>query len=194
MSVFSSQKGSTLIVVGSIVVIVLLLLGLFFLTYNGFVSKETKVQEMQANLLAQYQRRFDLIPNLQATVQGVSNYEQETLQELVRLRSQWQTAEGKNLETANAFESTLSKLLIINESYPELTATQAYQDFMAELIGTENRVNFARTEYNSAVRVYNTSVRSLPDSIIANMFGFTEKAYFELQDENAQDAPVVDFN
>ena len=194
MSLISSQKGSGLIVVGAIVVVVLLLLGLFFLTYNGFVSKETNVQEKNANVLAQYQRRFDLIPNLQASVQGVSNYESSTLEKLVQLRTQWQTNEGKTLETANEFEATLSKLLIVNESYPTLTATQAYQDFMAELAGTENRVNFARTEYNTAAKEYNTAVRQLPDSIIAGMFGFKEKPYFELKNSAAEDAPVVDFN
>lgn len=194
MSLISSQKGSGLVIIGAIVLVVLLLLGLFFLTYNGFVSKEVNVQEKNANLLAQYQRRFDLIPNLQATVKGVSNYESSTLEEVVRLRTQWQTTEGKTLETANQFESALSKLLIINENYPELKATQAYQDFMAELVGTENRVNFARTEYNQAVKEYNNAVRQLPDSLIASMFGFKEKPYFELKNAAAEDAPKVDFN
>ncbi|HII38485.1 TPA: LemA family protein, partial [Candidatus Micrarchaeota archaeon] len=142
----------------------------------------------------QYQRRVDLIPNLVSTVKGVSGFEQETLTKLSELRTQWQTGGGvaAKVNAANEIEATISKLLVVAESYPELTATQAYRDLMVQLEGTENRIAFVRGEYNLAVRDYNTRIKTIPGSFVAGGAGFAEKPFFESK-PGAENAPGVDF-
>ncbi|HLC92118.1 MAG TPA: LemA family protein [archaeon] len=186
------MANNTLIAIGAVVV-VLLLVGIWAgATFNNFVALEQNIEGKQADLEAQYQRRVDLIPNVVNTVKGVAGFEQETLTELTQLRSQWQTQPEARIDTANQIESALSKLIIISENYPELQATQAYRDLIIELEGTENRVAFARTEYNNAVREYNTAIKKFPGNFISGMFGFSEKKYFEAN-TGAENAPTVDF-
>lgn len=183
-----------LLAIGIIVLVVLLVGLLFWFSYNGMVSADQTVQEKWAQVESQYQRRIDLIPNVVNTVKGTANFEQETLSELTRLRSQWQTAPSQSarIDTGNQIESTISKLLLITENYPQLTATQAYRDLIVELEGTENRVQFARGEFNVAVREYNTKIKSFPGNMVAGMFGFSEKKYFQSK-AGADQAPTVDF-
>lgn len=176
----------------AVVAVVVLVVLAYFAIYNGLVTSDQKVLEKWGLVEIQYQRRVDLIPNIIATVNKEANFEQSTLTELTALRSQWQTAStaDQKLETANQIESTISKLLVISENYPTLMATQAYQDLMVELSGTENRVAFARGEFNAAVKEYNVKVLTVPSSFVANMSGFVQKKYFESK-PGAENAPDV---
>jgi len=188
------KKIIALAVVGVIALVLIILVLMWVGIFNGLVSGQQNVSEKWSQVEVQYQRRVDLIPNVIATVKGVSSFEQDTLTQLSALRSQWQTASNVNekVDTANQIESTLSKILVMAENYPELQATQAYRDLITELEGTENRVAFARGEFNVAVRGYNTLVMSFPSNMVASANGFTEKDYFKSA-EGAENAPVVDF-
>ncbi len=163
-------------------------------TYNSLVSLEEGVSNKWAQVETQYQRRVDLIPNLVATVKGAAAFESGTLEELTRLRSQWQTAGSVDAKvaTANQIESAISKLLVISENYPKLTATQNFQALQDELANTENKVAVERGRFNDAVRGYNTKVRMFPTNFVAGMFGFSQKTYFESV-EGSEKAPTVNF-
>ncbi|QQR92953.1 MAG: LemA family protein [Candidatus Iainarchaeum archaeon] len=186
------QKGisNTWLGIGALVVLVLIV-GMYVVGItNGEVKLDNDVRAQFANIETQYQRRFDLIPNLVNTVQGVAGFEQETLTELTRLRSQWQTAPTSDakVQAANQLESTISKLLLITENYPQLQATQSFQDLMVQLEGTENRISVERTRYNDKAREYNTYIKVFPNSIFLG--GKTEKPYFQAA-AGAENPPVV---
>jgi LemA protein len=177
------------------IVLIFIIAGLFVMgTYNNLVSLDQTTNTKWANVEAQYQRRVDLIPNIVATVKGTAGFEQSTLTKLSELRTQWQTQPEQRVDTANQIESAISKLLVVSENYPTLQATQAYRDLIVELEGTENRISFARGEFNYSIQSYNTAVKSFPANIIAGMFGFNQKEFFKATTENAQNAPNVDFN
>lgn len=187
-----------------IVVVVLALLGMYGCSsYNGLVQKDASVQEKWAQVQTQYQRRADLIPNLVRTVQGAANFEKSTLQAVIQARA---NATGINLnadqltpENIQKFQAaqdqlsgSLSRLLAVAESYPQLRATQNFSDLQAQLEGTENRIGVARNDFNSVVKDYNVSVRSFPNNIFAGIFGFAVKGFFEAS-QAAQSALTVDF-
>ena len=171
-------------------------------TYNSLVVADEQVEEAWGNVQSTYQRRLDLIPNLVSTVQGAADFEQETLSQVTTLRSaavqaqtnfqQAGTIEGQQTALNNA-ESALGRFLLIMENYPELRATEAFRDLQADIAGTENRINVARTRYNEAVRAYNTTVRRFPAALFAGIFGFERRTPFEA-DAGAEQAPTVDFN
>jgi LemA protein len=142
----------------------------------------------------QYQRRVDLIPNLVNTVKGAANFEQETLTEITRLRSQWQTSGTVNerVQTANQIESVLSRLLLVAENYPQLTATKNFQSLQDELANTENKVAVERGRYNDAIRNFNARIKTFPSNIVAKNLGYTDRTYFESA-EGAENAPEVNF-
>ena len=171
--------------------------------YNSLVGMEENVNNQWANVETQYQRRSDLIPNLVNTVKGYATHEQETLEGVVEARSkatqikvdpqnltpeklaEYQQAQGQ-LATA------LGKLLAITENYPALKANQNFQELQAQLEGTENRITVARKNFNDAAREFNTSIRRFPKNILAGLFGFDKRTYFEAQ-EGAETAPSVEF-
>ena len=171
--------------------------------YNGLVSLDESVSNQWANVETQYQRRADLIPNLVNTVKGYAAHEQETLQSVIAARSQatqikvnpdeltpeklaeYQQAQGQ-------LAAALGKLLAISERYPDLKANQNFLELQAQLEGTENRINVARKNFNDAARQYNTAIRRFPRNLLAGLFGFDKRAYFEAQ-EGAETAPQVQF-
>lgn len=171
--------------------------------YNSLVSMDENVSNQWANVETQYQRRADLIPNLVNTVKGYAAHEKETLEGVIAARSQatqikvdptdltpeklaeYQKAQGQ-LATA------LGKLLAITENYPDLKANQNFLELQAQLEGTENRINVARKNFNDAAKTYNTTIRRFPKNILAGMFGFDKRAYFEAA-EGAEQAPQVQF-
>ena len=171
--------------------------------YNSLVSMDENVSNQWANVETQYQRRADLIPNLVNTVKGYAAHEKETLEGVIAARSQatqikvdptdltpeklaeYQKAQGQ-LATA------LGKLLAITENYPDLKANQNFLELQAQLEGTENRINVARKNFNDAAKAYNTAIRRFPKNILAGMFGFDKRAYFEAA-EGAEQAPQVQF-
>lgn len=172
-------------------------------SYNGLVTKQESVDKQWANVENVYQRRMDLIPNLVNTVKGVANFEQSTLTAVIEARANAtkMTIDPKNLtqEQLNKFQQNqsgisqaLGRLMVVVEKYPELKATANFTELQAQLEGTENRCTVERMNYNTEAQAYNTSRRSFPTIIIANMFGFTEKPYFKAE-QGAEKAPTVQF-
>ena len=171
--------------------------------YNGLVSMDENVSGQWSNVETQYQRRADLIPNLVNTVKGYAAHEKETLEGVIAARSQatqikvdptdltpeklaeYQKAQGQ-------LASALGKLLAITENYPDLKANQNFLELQAQLEGTENRINVARKNFNDAAKAYNTAIRRFPKNILAGLFGFDKRAYFEAA-EGAEQAPTVEF-
>jgi len=188
--------GTTIAIVLVIILVLVGMVALFFMgTYNGFVTKGLEADQKWSLVEAQYQRRADLIPNLVSTVKGVANFEQTTLTAVVNARSAWASAgtQEQKVDAANQLDSAISRLLVTVEAYPTLTATQAYKDLMVSLEGTENRISFARGEYNTAVQSYNAAIKTFPGNVMAGMFGFTPKKFYESK-PGSENTPVVDFN
>ncbi len=191
--------------VGLIVVILALLLlgGCGCSGYNTMVSQDQNVKGKWGNVQSEYQRRSDLIPNLVNTVKGAANFEQETLTKVIEARAKatQTTIDPANLTPENIakfqqaqgeLSSSLSRLLVTIERYPELKANANYQALQAQLEGTENRIKVARNDFNTSVQTFNTTVKSFPNNIFAGIFNFKEKGYFAA-DAGAERAPTVDF-
>jgi len=192
--------------VGLIVVIlaILLLGGCGCSGYNTMVSQDQNVKGKWGNVQSEYQRRSDLIPNLVATVKGAANFEQETLTKVIEARAKatQTTVDPANLTPENIakfqqaqgeLSSSLGRLLVTVERYPELKANANYQALQAQLEGTENRIKVSRNDYNTSVQTFNTTVKSFPNNIFAGIFNFKEKGYFTA-DAGSDKAPTVDFN
>ena len=171
--------------------------------YNSMVRADENVQSAWAQVENVYQRRADLIPNLVATVKGYAAHESETLESVVaaRAKATQVTVDPENLtpealEQFNAAQgelsSALGRLLLIQESYPELKANQNFLELQAQLEGTENRIATERMKYNEAAKYFNTGIRQFPDNIVASIFGYEKKGYFEAQ-AGAETAPKVEF-
>lgn len=178
-------------VIGAVVLFALWVLS----GYNGLVTQRQNVDTAWSNVETVYQRRFDLIPNLVATVKGAANFEQGTLTAVTEARTQWQFAgsRGEQVAAAERFDSSLSRLLVTVEAYPQLQATQAYRDLMTQLEGTENRISTERRDYNLAVRDYNLAVKRFPGMILASIFGYEAEPGFESVD-GSDVAPAVNFD
>ena len=194
------KKYLTLITTLAVIAIVLLW-GVW--GYNGLVNDSENVDNNWANVETQYQRRADLIPNLVNTVKGYATHEKETLEGVMKARSEaTQTkVDPTNLTPQKLAEyqkaqagisQALGRLMVIQERYPDLKANQNFQELQAQLEGTENRINVARKDFNDAAKKYNVSIRSFPKNILAKVFGFEKKVYFEAQ-SGAEKAPEVKF-
>jgi LemA protein len=171
--------------------------------YNQMVTLQEGVTSQWGNVETQYQRRADLIPNFVNTVKGAATFEQETLTKVIEARAkatqvtidptkmtaenmqQFQAAQGE-------LSSALSRLMVVVEQYPELKATQNYRDLQVELEGTENRISVERRKFNETAQAMNTYIKRFPANILAGMFGFTARPYFESM-EGADKAPEVKF-
>jgi LemA protein len=171
--------------------------------YNGLVGSRESVNKAWANVETQYQRRSDLIPNLVSTVKGAADFEKSTLEAVTQARANATSIkiDPNNLtpEKLQEFQQAqaqlggaLGRLLAVAENYPQLRAVQNFTDLQAQLEGTENRINEARRQYNVAAQDYNTSRAKFPRVILANLFGFKDRPYFEA-DKGAEKAPEVKF-
>ena len=171
--------------------------------YNGLVKMDESVNTAWSNVENQYQRRADLIPNLVNTVKGYAAHEKETLEAVMAARSKatQMTIDADNLTPEKLQEyqkaqgeigAALGRLLAITENYPDLKANQNFMELQAQLEGTENRISVERRNFNEVARTYNTSIRTFPKSILAGMFGFDKRPYFEAE-EGANKAPEVKF-
>ena len=186
-------------VVGVVVLVAVMVGG----SYNRLVGLEEGVDQAWAEVENTYQRRADLIPNLVNTVEGARDFERETFEAVANARSkagqttfegppdaaqmaQFQQAQGE-------LTAALSRLMLVVERYPELKATEAFRDLQSQLEGTENRIAVARRRFNEEAQTFNTTRRRFPTNLVANVFGFGEKAYFEAVD-GAEVAPEVDFS
>lgn len=190
---------------GGIIIAVLVLVLIWGISaYNQLVGSEESVSKAWSQVENVYQRRLDLIPNLIKTVQGAADYEKSTLQAVIEARSKASSiqlnAENMSQEQLQAFTqaqdelgSAVSRLMLTIERYPELKANQNFLELQSQLEGTENRITVERQKYNQVVGDFNTQVRRFPKNIIAGMFGFEKKAYFEAS-AGAEQAPAVDFN
>ena len=175
----------------------------FYATYNGFVNREEGLKSAWSNVETQYQRRADRIPNLVNTVKGYAAHETQTLNEVTEARARATSinlsADDLTPERLAQFQraqaevrSALGRLIAVSESYPDLKANQNFLELQAQLEGTENRIAVARKDFNAAAQQYNVSVRRFPANLVARMFGFGQKPYFESA-EGAAAAPQVTF-
>lgn len=171
--------------------------------YNGMVTLDEGVQGKWADVETQYQRRADLIPNLVSTVKGYAAHESETLESVVKARSEASSVkvDPENLtpeklaeyqKAQSGVSSALGRLMVIVEKYPDLKANQNFLELQAQLEGTENRINVARMEFNKTAQELNTTIRRFPKNILASLFGIDKRAYFEAA-EGAEQAPKVEF-
>ncbi|MCL1822176.1 MAG: LemA family protein [Prolixibacteraceae bacterium] len=172
-------------------------------SYNNLVSLDVAVEAQWAQVENVYQRRADLIPNLVATVKGYATHEQETLNGVIEARSK---ASSVHIDPSNmtpealqqfsqaqdGLTSALSRLMVVVERYPDLKANQNFMDLQAQLEGTENRITVERMKFNEETKSYNTAIKHFPAIIMAKIFGFNERAFFEAQ-PGAQTAPKVEF-
>ena len=169
--------------------------------YNDFQRLDEQVKAGWSEVLNQYQRRSDLIPNIVATVKGEANFEQETLTKVVEARAKATSIQAtpelvNNPEAFNKFQAAqgelsgaLSRLLVVTENYPNLKANQGFQDLRVQLEGTENRITVARNRYIKTVAEYNVLARSFPNNLTAMIFGYSVKPSFTVQNEAAISAP-----
>lgn len=178
------------IIVGLVVMLGIALIS----TNNNLVSLEAEVDAALANIDTNLQRRADLIPNLVSTVKGYAAHEQAAIDSVTEARANLagaSTVEEK-AEADSALTAALNNLLVVVENYPDLKASANFTQLSDELAGTENRIAVARRDYNDAVQSYNTAIRKFPGSLVAGLFGFTQKDYFQASD-NAQNMPDVSF-
>ena len=186
-----------------VVVLVVLFISGSCSAYNRMVTAEETVNTTWADVEAQYQRRSDLIPNLVNTVKGYAAHEQSTFTEVVEARAQAMSfkldAADLTPEKLAEFQqaqaqvrSALGRLIAVSESYPDLKANQNFLELQAQLEGTENRISVARKEFNEVAKTYNVAVRRFPANLVAKLFGFGQKPYFEAA-EGTETAPRVQF-
>lgn len=181
----------TLWIIIALVVIVALYTGA---TYNRLVTLGETVDTQWSQVETQYQRRLDLIPNLVESAKGVMKQEQAVFGAIADARTRYAGAATPDTKAAAAgqVETALARLLVVMENYPQLKSSENVQTLMTQLEGTENRVSVERKRYNDEVRVYNVATKRFPSSIVATVFGFDAKTYFEAA-EGAENAPKVNF-
>ena len=175
--------------------------------YNTFQTTDEQIKASWSEVLNQYQRRSDLIPNLVSTVKGESGFEQETLIRVVEARAKATSIQAtpeliNNPEAFKKFQAAqgelsgaLSRLLVVTENYPNIKSNQSFQELRAQLEGTENRITVARNRYIKAVQEYNVAVRSFPSNLTAMVFGYKPKPNFSVENEaEISKPPVVNFD
>lgn len=172
------------------------LLVLWFVgVYNSLVRRRVQVQNAWAQIDVQLKRRYDLIPNLIETVKGYMAHERTVLENVTKARQQAIDVTGvaNQAQAENLLTGALRQLFAVAESYPDLKANQNFMQLQEELTSTENKIAFARQFYNDAVQQYNTGLQVFPSSLVASMFGFRSKPFFELEDAVQREAPQVRF-
>lgn len=181
------------------VLIVVVLLVVLAVIYNGLVKSRVRVDEAWSDITVQLKRRFDLIPNLVNTVKGYAKHEEGVFEEVTKARSAVMTsAEAgdpkKTAENENMFSSTLKSLFAVAEAYPDLKADKNFQQLQSDLTDTENKIQASRRFYNGAVRDFNTKVQVFPTNLFAGMFGFKSREFFEVDNQDqVEAAPEVNF-
>ena len=189
-----NEKGSALVIVIAIIAILGIAALIIVPKYNSLVTGEEKVDAAWAQVENQLQRRFDLIPNLVNTVKGYAAHEEEIFTQIAEARTEYGNANTVEDAAAayNDLSSALARLLVVVENYPNLKADAQFTRLMDELAGTENRLAVARKDYNETVQTFNNDVRRFPGNLIAGMFSFDKKDYFEIK-EGVEESPTVDF-
>ncbi|MEI6222537.1 MAG: LemA family protein [bacterium] len=191
------KKTSTFILgcIGVVLLLVLIVGGMSAGQYNGLVQAKTAVETQWSQVETVYQRRFDLIPNLVETVKGFASQEQTVLGQIADARTRYagSTSVADKTAAANQLETSLGRLLVVVENYPELKSNEVFKNLMVQLEGTENRISVERRTYNEKVQDYNLKIRQFPSNIFAGILGFKEATPFKAA-EGAAEAPKVQFN
>lgn len=184
------MKKSTIVIIAVIVIIAIMLVS----SYNGIVSKAEDVDNKFATIDTQLQRRADLIPNLVNTVKGYAAQEKEIIDSVTEARARLAGANtvAEKAEADGELTSALNRLMVVVENYPDLKSSQNFIQLSDELAGTENRIATARRDYNEAVKEYNLKIKKFPTNLMANMFGYDAKDYFQAS-EGSQEVPNVNF-
>jgi LemA protein len=191
-----ARRGCLLVAAGiaGALLLLVLIVGLYVRgTYNGLIERQQEVDTQWAQVEAQYQRRFDLIPNLVQSVQGIFNQEQSVFGQLAEARTRYAGAGTANEQVAatQQLDSALARLLVVVENYPELRSQANVTQLMDELAGTENRISVERGRYNERVRDYNNMVRRFPSNVLAGAFGFESRTLYQAVPGADQSPPVV---
>lgn len=196
------MKKNTISIVAILGVVLIIIIWLVS-AYNGLVQKDEACSQQWSKVESQYQRRLDLIPNLVNTVKGYASHEKETFTEVIQARNQAASAKvdpnnltqeslDKYQQTQTQLKSSLDRLMVVVERYPDLKANQNFLELQSQLEGTENRIAVERQKFADVVKVFNSKIRSFPTNIIAGMFSFERKAYFAAE-TGAETAPKVEF-
>lgn len=178
-----------------LLVVVLVPVVWFVVQYNSLVSLRNYIRESWSNVDTELKRRYDLIPNLVATVKGYAAHEREVLERVIELRNRCAANQGPVADQArdeNQFVDALKHLFAVVESYPQLKADQHYLKLQGELINTENRIQAARRFYNGNVRDYRNKCETFPSNLVANMFGFQTEEFFSVP-PSVREVPNVEF-
>jgi len=178
------------IIVAVVIIVVLVLIVVAL--YNGLVRTRVRTEEAWSDITVQLKRRYDLIPNLVNAVKGYATHEKEVFEKVAETRANALSAQGVT-QTAKAegeFEKALKSLFAVSENYPQLRATENFQDLQAQLTDTEDKIMASRRFYNGAARDLNIKISTLPSSLIAGMFGFKKRDFFEVDDTETVEKPV----
>ncbi len=176
-----------------ILIIVVILIALYVISvYNGLVSLRNKVEDQSSQIDVELKRRFDLIPNLVETVKGYTKHEKETLENVIKARNTYISADslGEQLKADGELTQAISKLFALTESYPDLKANENFNNLQSELSEIEQKIVYARQFYNDAVLKLNNKIEMFPSNIIASMFNFKKKEFFEAQKEERENVKV----
>ncbi len=187
-------KRTGMVVLGVVLALVVIVGGYLVSSYNGFVTRSNAVDGQWGQVETQYQRRYDLIPNLVESVKGLMQQEKDVFGALADARARYSgaTTPDAKAQAASETDSALSRLLVVVENYPELRSSEAVQTFMAQLEGTENRISVERGRYNEVVGEYNREVARFPGNLLARLFGFGSRSFFDAA-SGAENAPKVTF-
>ncbi len=182
---------ATLIMVGVLVVVAIFVIGL----YNGLVRKRVAANGAWADIDVQLKRRYNLIPNLVETVKGYASHERETLESVIKARQTAIDVSGipQQAQAENMLSGALRQLFALTERYPDLKANQNYMQLQEELTSTENKIGFSRQHYNRSAGQYNEAIAVFPANMIAGMFNFDSKDFFDLEESAQREAPKVEF-
>lgn len=186
------------IVLGVLLLVLFMVYGFVKGTYNSLAVGEVQVEETWSNVESQYQRRFDLIPGLVESTRGIFEQEQEVFGAIADARRNYANAkqsgdQGEQVQATQQYESALARLLMVVENYPVLKSSETVRALMDELAGTENRINIARDRYNAQVSMFNKQISVFPQNLLAGMFGFEKKPFFE-SEEDADQAVKFDLS
>ena len=181
------------IILGVVVLVIFAVIGI----YNSLVQKRIRCREAWSQIDVQLKRRYDLIPNLVETVKGYAAHEKETFERVIQARNA-AIAVGPDdvkgqAKAENFLTGALKQIFALSEAYPDLKANQNFMQLQEELTSTENKIAFSRQHYNDTAAIYNTARETFPNSIIAGMFNFQTRDYFEIEEPAEREAPAVKF-
>ena len=175
-----------------IVAVVVILAVIVIVIYNGLVATKVRVDEAWSDITVQLKRRLDLIPNLINTVKGYATHEKEVFEKITEARANALNAQGvkQTAQAENQFEGALKSLFAVSEAYPDLKANQNFQQLQAELTDTEDKIMASRRFYNGSARELNIKINTFPSNLIAGMFGFKTREFYEVEDQATVEKPV----